>query len=644
MIPRGKLLWEPSAERRDGSLLSQFTQQYQPRAGSFAELHTWSYREPEAFWSAVWKFTQVKGTLEGPVTTGDGLLGTQFFPEARLNFARNLLERGRPDDLAIQYRGEDGRKCVWTREDLKSAAAGIARAMKKAGVEPGDRVAAYLPNRPETVAAMLATSALGAIWSSCSPDFGTSALLDRFSQIKPKILFTVSDYRYGGKLHDCRARIGELITALPMLEQVFCLTDDFDLPSHPKLSAWPVADPTAGLPYRELPFDHPLYILFSSGTTGAPKGIVHGAGGTLLQHLKEHQLHCDIKAGDRVFYYTTCGWMMWNWMLTALASEASIMLYDGSPFEPDAHSLFGFAQSAGCTFFGVSARFLEVCRNQNLHPGVHHDLSAIRTIASTGSPLAAETFQYVYDAIKSDVAVHSISGGTDIVSCFVLGNPWQSVHAGEIVGPGLGMAVEVWDESGLPSPVNNKGDLVCTQPFPSMPISFWDDPNDERYHEAYFSTFPGVWHHGDFAEWRETGGFIIHGRSDATLNPSGVRIGTAEIYREVEKVPCVAESLAISQSWESDHRIVLFVVLQPGCVLDATLLCKIQEQIRSGATPRHVPAKVLQVNELPRTRSGKLAELAVRAMVNGEAVRNRHALINPECLNAFEQLPDLQTA
>lgn len=639
-----KLLWQPSDSQRKQSRLSAFVDEYVPDVQSFAELHSWSVRNPGKFWSALWRFANVRGTLEGPEMHGEGMLGTRFFPESRLNFARNLLERGRPDDLAIQFRCEDGRKSVWTREELKFAAAGIARELKRAGVEPGDRVAAVLPNRPETVAAMLATASIGAIWASCSPDFGPAAIIDRFRPLNPRVLLVVSDYRYAGKAHDCRARIGALLKAFPNTRQVICLTDDLDIPDHPRLSPWPAPDPRAGLPYRELPFDHPLYVLFSSGTTGAPKGIIHGAGGTLLQHLKEHQLHCDIRPEDRVFYYTTCGWMMWNWLVSALASDASLMLYEGSPFHPDNNALFDFAQSAGCTFFGVSARYLESCRSNRLRPTTTHGLNAIRTIASTGSPLTAEGFDYVYEAIKPQVALHSISGGTDIVSCFVLGNPWQAVHRGEIVGPGLGMAVEVWDEEGLPSAPGSKGDLVCTQAFPSMPLGFWDDPDGQRYHEAYFSHYPGVWHHGDFAEWRPTGGYVIHGRSDATLNPGGVRIGTAEIYREVEKVPCVVDSLAIGQDWDDDQRIVLFVVLKAGCVLDITLIQEIQEQIRTGATPRHVPEKILQVNDLPRTRSGKLAELAVRAVVHNESVRNRHALANPESLEAFRSLPALRTA
>ncbi len=644
MTRSGDLLWEPSRRRRESSLLSRFAEIHCPQASSFAELHSWSVKNPGEFWTAVWQFAQVQGSLEGPALQGSGMRGTTFFPEARLNFARNLLERGRPDDLAIQFRSEDGRKTVWTREELKFAAAGIARALKKQGVEPGDRVAAVLPNRPETVAAMLATASIGAVWSSCSPEFGLAALVDRFEQLAPTVLLTVSDYRYGGKLHDCRRRIGELISSLPSVRKIYCLTDDLDLPEHPRLAAWPAPDPTAGLPYRELPFNHPLYVLFSSGTTGAPKGIVHGAGGTLLQHLKEHQLHCDIQPDSRVFYYTTCGWMMWNWLVSALASEASLMLYEGSPFHPDANALFDFAQSGGSNFFGVSARFLDTCRSRRLRPTQTHDTSAIQTIASTGSPLSSESFNYVYEAIKPDVALHSISGGTDIVSCFVLGNPWQSVHSGEIVGPGLGMAVEVWDDEGLPSPPGSKGDLVCTQPFPCMPLAFWGDTDGSRYTAAYFGTYPDVWHHGDFAEWRETGGYVIHGRSDATLNPGGVRIGTAEIYREISKIPCIVESLAIGQEWEGDTRIVLFVVLQPGCVLDITLVQQVNDQIRNGATPRHVPAKILQVRDLPRTRSGKLAELAVRALVHGEPVRNRHALANPESLEQFTSLPALQTA
>lgn len=643
-MSRAELLWQPDQDRRAASLLSQFAGRFRPQAKSFAELHSWSVEQPAQFWQDLWQFAQVKGSMSEPAIRGSGMPGTTFFPEATLNFARNLLERGHPDDVAILARSEDGRKQVWTREQLKFATAGIARQLRQAGVEPGDRVAGILPNRPETVAAMLATTALGAIWCSCSPDFGRVALLDRLGQINPKVLFGVTDYRYGGKPFDCRERLVQVLDALPSVKQAYCLWDELDPPEHERLQEWPAPDPLAGVPYRELPFNHPLYVLFSSGTTGAPKGIVHGAGGTLLQHLKEHQLHCDIRRGDRVFYYTSCGWMMWNWLVSALASEATLMLYEGSPFCPDANALFDFAQSARCQFFGVSARFLDACKQQNLRPRLDHDLSSIRTIASTGSPLSAEGFRYVYSEVHPNVALHSISGGTDIVSCFVLGNPWQSVHAGEIVGPGLGMAVEVWDEDGLPSVAGHKGDLVCTRPFPCMPIGFWKDEDGSRYRAAYFDTYPDVWHHGDFAEWRDTGGYVIHGRSDATLNPGGVRIGTAEIYRQVDQVEAVKESLAIGQNWDNDIRIVLFVVLEPGLTLSVELIHAIQDQIRKGSSARHVPAKVIQVLDLPRTRSGKLAELAVRAVVHGEAVRNRHALANPDCLEQFAHLSELSAA
>ena len=635
-----ELIWAPPAERRDASLLSRFAAQYRPQASSYAELHSWSLRAPGEFWSALWQFCEVRGSLTGPATQGEGMPGTRFFPEAKLNFARNLLERGHPDDVALIFRSEDGRKTVWTREELKHAAAGIARALKKAGVEPGDRVAAMLPNRPETVAAMLATTALGAVWSSCSPDFGQAALLDRFGQIAPKVLLVVSDYRYAGKPHDCRKRIGGLLKALPTLRQVYCLTDDVELPKHKLIAPWPQPDGIAGIPYRELPFDHPLYVLFSSGTTGAPKGIVHGAGGTLLQHLKEHQLQCDIQPGAPVFYYTTCGWMMWNWLVSALASEAPLMLYEGSPFYPDDNALFDFAQSARCRFFGVSARYIEACRQRGLRPGADHDLTSLRTLASTGSPLPPEAFRYAQEAIKSDLAVHSISGGTDIVSCFAPGNPLLPVYRGELQGPGLGMQVEIRNPQGEVV-IDETGELTCALPFPSMPVGFWNDPGGHRYHAAYFDTFPGVWSHGDYARMTPRGGLVIEGRSDATLNPGGVRIGTAEIYRRVDTIDEVLESVCVGQETGDDTRVVLFVRLREGVRLDDDLRRRIRDTIRAQVSPRHVPAVIAQVPDIPRTVSGKITELAVREVIHGRDVGNTTALANPDALAAFRDRAEL---
>ncbi len=641
-------LWTPSAERIASSSLSRFVQDLgrpELTVGDYATLHHWSIDNPTEFWTAVWDSTGIIGERRGPVVSGRGMPGTRFFPKARLNFAENLLERGQDDDIAVLFRGEDGRKQTLTRGQLKDQTGRMASFLAERGLEPGDRVAAMMPNRPETLVAMLATTALGGIWSSCSPDFGAAGILDRFGQIKPKFLIACTDYRYGGKHFDCRDKISAILAALPSLQRCVVTDEDLEMPPHAEICNWDevLQRPAAPIQYLRFPFNHPLYILFSSGTTGAPKCILHGAGGTLIQHLKEHVLQADVRPGDRMLYFTTCGWMMWNWLVSALAAEATIMLFDGAPFHPDGNTLFDFSDQAQCSFFGVSAKYVEALRNADLRPRNTHKLESLRTVASTGSPLAPESFQYIYDSIKSDVAVQSISGGTDIVSCFVLGNPWKPVYAGEIQGKALGMAVEVW-EDGAPAPVGTKADLVCTRPFPSMPLGFWQDERDERYRSAYFNVYPGVWHHGDFAEETIHGGLIIHGRSDATLNPGGIRIGTAEIYRQVEQIDSVLESLAVGQAWEGDVRIVLFVVLRGGVTLDSELQQLIRQRIREGASPRHIPAKIIQIPDLPRTRSGKLAELAVRSIIQGEPVKNRNALANPEALDLFPELQELRTA
>ena len=498
--------------------------------------------------------------------------------------------------------------------------------------------------------AMLAANSLGAVWSSCSPDFGEQGVLDRFGQIEPKVLFCTDGYWYNGKRHDVRAKTQAIAAQLPTLAKVILIPyGDQEADTGPLENAVTVAEATAdfhpaSVTFEQLPFAHPLYIMFSSGTTGAPKCIVHGAGGVLLQHLKEHQLHADIRPGDPVFYFTTCGWMMWNWLVSALASEACLMLYDGSPMHPGGECLFDYAEQADCSFFGVSAKYIDAMKAGGLRPRSSHRLTNLRTLASTGSPLVPESFAYTYEAIKPDMAVQSITGGTDIVACFALGNPWLPVYSGEIQCLGLGMATDVWREDGNPAEIGEKADLVCTRPFPSQPLGFWNDPGDERYRDAYFSTFEDIWHHGDYAEKTPRGGLIIHGRSDATLNPGGVRIGTAEIYRQVEQIPTVTESLAVGQSWEGDVRIVLFVILSAGSVLDHALETEIRHRIRQGASPRHVPSKIIQVHDLPRTRSGKLAELAVRAVIEGGEVKNRNALANPEALTHFAELTELRTA
>jgi acetoacetyl-CoA synthetase len=571
--------------------------------------------------------------------------GARFFPEARLNYAENLLRR-RDDGDALVFRGEDKVRRRLRHGQLYDLVSRLAAAMRAAGVKPGDRVAGFVPNLPETIASMLAAASIGATWSSCSPDFGVQGVLDRFGQIAPKLLITADGYHYGAKSFDSLARIGECLKQLPSVERVVVLpylSEALDLAALPK--AVRLADFIAGFPASEieftrLPFDHPLFIMYSSGTTGVPKCIVHGAGGTLLQHLKEHQLHSDIKPGDRQFYFTTCGWMMWNWLVSGLAAGATLLLYDGSPFHPDGNVLFDFAEAERCTFFGTSAKFIDACAKAAIAPVENKELGALRTVASTGSPLLPEGFDYVYAKIKKDVCLSSISGGTDIVSCFVLGNPIGPVWRGEIQCRGLGMKVEVRNDEGKPV-VGEKGELVCAAPFPSMPVGFWNDPDGQKYFNAYFARFPNVWCHGDYVELTRHGGMIIYGRSDAVLNPGGVRIGTAEIYRQVEQLPEVLESIVVGQDWEGDVRVVLFVRLQNGVALDEALAKKIAQQIRRNTTPRHVPARILQVADIPRTKSGKIVELAVRDVIHGRQIKNREALANPEALELFRNRAEL---
>jgi len=641
-------LWQPDAERVAAAQLTAFA----ARAGlpaDYARLHRWSLEQPEAFWSLLWDFAEVRGEKgERILVDGERMPGARWFPDAQLNYAENLLRR-RDGSTALVFRGEDkiARRISW--DELYLHVARLAAALRAEGIVAGDVVAAYMPNLPETLIAMLAAASLGAIFTSASPDFGVQGVLDRFGQVQPKMLFVADGYFYNGKVFDALGKTREIAAALPTLRKVIVtpyvreIGHDLAGLAQAQMLGDFVAPWRAQreIDFVRLPFAHPLYILYSSGTTGAPKCIVHSAGGALIQHLKEHRLHADIKPGDRLFYFTTCGWMMWNWLASGLASEATLLLYDGSPFVGRGRVLFDYAEAEGITHFGASAKFIDACAKRALKPAVSHDLSALRTIFSTGSPLVAESFDYVYRDWKADVHLASISGGTDIVSCFVLGNPLGPVWRGEIQCAGLGMAVDVFDDDGRPAPVGQKGELVCTQPFPSMPIGFWNDPDGVKYRAAYFERFPGVWHHGDFAEKTPHGGFVIHGRSDATLNPGGVRIGTAEIYRQVEKLPEVLESIVIGQHWDNDVRIVLFVKLKEGLILDDALVKRIKETIRANATPRHVPAKVLQVADIPRTKSGKIVELAVREVVHGRPVKNLEALANPEALEYFKNRPEL---
>ena len=606
----------------------------------FEELHRWSVTEPDAFWSALWSWCGLAGDPAPSVERGEWFGATRFFPEATLNVAELILDgRGASsdDELWVQL-DETGARRVVTRADGERLVAQVAAAMRADGVVAGDRVVAWLPNIVETQVVMLAAASIGAVFSSTSPDFGVDGVLDRFSQIEPVLLVVADGYRYGGKVIDCLDRVDEIAAGLPSLRRRVVIPFIGEPTLRSGLTSWSdwIAPYAGAAPqYAQLPFDHPWYVLYSSGTTGVPKCIVHRSGGVLLQHLKEHQLHCDIGPGDRVMYFTTCGWMMWNWLASVPASGATAVLYDGSPFHPSPSALFDIAQQERLTLLGVGAKFLDSVRKEGLAPRTTHDLSALRTLASTGSPLSIEGFEWVYSDLSTRVHLASISGGTDLCACFVGGDPTSPVYAGEIQRPGLGMAVDVWAAEGIPAAVGERGELVCTLPFPSMPLGFWAD-DGTRYRAAYYERFadvPGaVWAHGDFASWTEHGGMVIHGRSDTTLNPGGVRIGTAEIYRQVERLPQVLESLVFGQEWEGDTRIVLLVRLGPGVELTDELVGDIRARIRTGCTPRHVPGLVVAVDDLPRTRSGKLAELAVTDAVNGREVRNTSALANPETL------------
>ena len=648
-----KKLWQPDPGRISNSNLATFIKTVESRWGvhctNYASLHQWSVREQDKFWTTMWDFCKIIG--DGPGTRilqdPDQMPGACYFPEAKLNFAENLL-RQKDDSPALIFRGETGLQRALTGHQLYDLVSQLSQAMTNAGIKAGDRVAGYLPNIPEAVAAMLATASLGAVWSSCSPDFGTRGVLDRFGQIKPKLLFVADQYFYGGKSINYFDRIDNVSAELKSIKEVIVIPYD---PNRHSIKCSPNTKRMAEfldpfdideIKFQRFDFNHPLYILFSSGTTGTPKCIVHGAGGTLIQHLKDHLLQTDVKPGDRVFYFTTLGWMMWNWLVSGLAARATILLYDGSPFFPNGHSLFDFAENSKMTHFGTSAKYIDALKNERLQPQKSHDLSKLRTLMSTGSPLMPESFDFIYDSIKRDICVSSISGGTDIVGCFVGGNPIGPVLRGEIQAACLGMDVAVFNESGQPV-IEEVGELVCCSPFPSMPIGFWDDPNDERYKAAYFERFPKVWCHGDWALLTESGGLIIQGRSDATLNPGGVRIGTAEIYGVVEQFEGIEEAIAVGQEWRGDSRIILFVQLQENCVLDEDLIQKIKGRIRNNLSPRHVPSKVLSVESIPRTRSGKITELAVRDIIHGREVRNTEAIANPEALDCFRERVELNT-
>ena len=648
-------IWRPSAARVADSNLTRFTACVNARKGlkldGYEAVYAWSVAHPEEFWSEVARFADIRADWgAGPVLADrERVPGARFFPNARLNFAENLL-RQHDDHTAIVFVNERGTRREISHRELRQEVARVAAGLRAAGVGEGDRVAGFLPNLPETTIAMLATASLGATWSSCSPDFGAYGVLDRFGQIEPKVLFTADGYFYAGKTLDSLAQIAEVAPKLPSIGLIVVIPYVESEPRLERLGAaaararhWgALGERGAPLRFASMPFNHPLYILYSSGTTGVPKCIVHGAGGTLLQHQKEHLLHTDLKRGDRIFYFTTCGWMMWNWLVSALATGATLVLYDGSPFHPDPGALWRLAQQERLTVFGTSAKYLSALEKSDYRPADSVGLAALKTLLSTGSPLLPEGFDFVYRAVKSDLHLASISGGTDIVSCFALGCPTLPVHRGEIQCRGLGMAVDIFDDDGKPVR-GGRGELVCAAPFPSMPVGFWNDPDGARYRAAYFDRFQGVWHHGDYAALTEHGGIVIYGRSDAVLNPGGVRIGTAEIYSAVEGIEQIIESIAVGQDWRDDVRIVLFVRLLPGIELDEALKKQIRDAIRAHTTPRHVPAKIVAVPDIPRTLSGKISELAVRNVIHGRPVASADALANPQALEHFRDHPALAT-
>lgn len=650
-------IWHPSRERREAANLTDFRaflarRGHDPGSG-YEALWRWSLTDQAAFWDAFWDWSGVVGDKgDAILETGPEPMEARYFPGARLNFAENLLQRADAAPAVIAY-SEAGPGATLSRGDLRDLVSRVAQGMQSAGIRRGDRVALLLPNLPEAIAAVLAAASLGAITASASPDFGVDGVVDRFGQIAPRLLIGIDGYRYGGRWHATADKLAAVAARLPSVERVVVVragNADRAAPTDRGPSPGPAGavdfsdfiapfEP-ADIPFARLPFAHPLYILFSSGTTGPPKCIVHSAGGVLLQHLKEQRLHADVKAGDRVFYFTTLGWMMWNWLVSILGSRATVLLYDGSPSFPGHGVLFDFADSARMTHLGTSARFISTLRAAGARPSESHALRSLHTVLSTGSPLDAAGFRYIHEHVKRDVHLASVSGGTDLCACFVGGLPTRPVFAGEIQGPALGMAVEVYDEEGR-SLERGKGELVCTRPFPSMPLGFWGRDGGERYRDTYFRRFPGVWHHGDYIERTPSGGYVIHGRSDATLMVAGVRIGTAEVYRVVETLPEVREAIAIGQGRAEGTRMVLFVRLRDGHALDEPLRARIRAALRARASPRHVPGRILEVSDIPRTRSGKIVELAVRAVVHGEPVRNRQALANPDALEHFRDRPEL---
>ncbi|PIE44134.1 MAG: acetoacetate--CoA ligase [Gammaproteobacteria bacterium] len=656
-----KPIWTPSAETCENANISRFRSYLASLYGAIPSeynlFHAWTIANKAKFWQGIWDYFQVKGDYNPDtiLQNEDQMPGAKWFEGASLNFAQNLLSRNDDRPAVIAYK-ENGERDEISYAELNNEVALLSHALKQAGVSKGDRVAGFVANCTESIIAMLATTSLGAVWSSCSPDFGLNGVIDRFGQIRPKVLFVTNGYYYNGKLIDSSTRIEGILDNLDSLECVIEVPfANLDTPpladTNGKITSWNAFLAASGnsdempLQFTPVAFSDPLYIMYSSGTTGAPKCIVHSVGGTLLQHLKELSLHTNLQSSQRIFYYSTCGWMMWNWLVSSLALEVVVVLYDGSPFYPNERRLFDIAEKEQLSVFGSSAKFYSACEKAELWPAKTHNLEHLRTLLSTGSPLSHESFDYLYQKVKQDMCVSSISGGTDIISCFTLGNPTLPVYRGELQCVGLGMDVAIYCDDGK-TKHTGKGELVCQSPFPSMPTGFWNDPNDEKYRDSYFATHPNIWAHGDYGELiphEHHNGVIIHGRSDAVLNPGGVRIGTAEIYRQVEKIDTVLESVAVGQNWQNDVRVILFVKLRENTVLDDALITAIKDKIRSGATPRHVPAKIIQVADIPRTISGKIVELAIRNIIHGDPVKNRDALANPESLEYFLNLDELKT-
>ena len=644
-------IWSPGPVRRQTANVRRFIEllrrEVDPGIRDYADLHRFSLQRPRAFWRAVWDFCGTVGTPGAQVVEGfDRFPGARWFPGARLNFAENLL-RHRDDQAALVFHSEEGSHYELSYAELYATVARTAAALRDCGVEPGDRVAAFMPNLPETVIAMLAATSIGAVWSSCSPDFGVDGVVERFGQIEPKVLFCAAGHQYNGKRHESRSKVREIVERIESIRRVVIVPypdPDPRLDDIRGAVAWSdfTANDATDPAFTPLPFDHPVYILYSSGTTGAPKCITHGAGGTLLQHLKELVLHVNLRRSDRICYYTTCGWMLWNWLVSSLAVGATVVLYDGSPFHPGPKAMFDLIDDERISVFGTSAKAIAAWEKAGLKPRESHRLNSLVTLLSTGSPLAPASYDFVYREIKQNLCLSSIAGGTDIVSCFLAGSPILPVYRGELQCAALGMDVRILRDDGSEAATDETGELCCAKPFPATPLYFWGDEGDRKYHASYFEKFPGVWAHGDYAKRTSHGGYVIEGRSDATLNPGGVRIGTAEIYRQVEAFDEVLESLCVGQDWDDDVRVVLFLRLRDDLTLDDALRDRIRDAIRNNASPRHVPAKIIQVDDIPRTISGKIVELAVREVIHGRPVANRDALANPEALELFRQMPELQ--